>query len=57
MRNVTEIARKSAGLSRRCGACPLHRKGCNLEMNRACFDSFVEFRKDSRKELRQRRRR
>ncbi len=42
MRNVTEIARKSAGLSRRCGACPLHRKGCNLEMNRACFDSFVE---------------
>lgn len=42
MRNVTKIAKKSAGLSQRCNLCPLHRNGCSLEINRACFDSFVE---------------
>lgn len=42
MRNVIKKAKKSAGLSQRCGICPLYQNGCNLEVNRVCFDSFVE---------------
>lgn len=42
MQNVIKKAKKSAGLSQRCGICPLYRNGCNLEIGRACFDSFVE---------------
>lgn len=42
MRNVTKKAKKSAGLSQRCGICPLYRNGCDMKMNRVCFDSFVE---------------
>lgn len=41
MRNVTKIAKKSAGLSRKCSICPLLRR-CTPEINRICFDSFVE---------------
>lgn len=41
MKNVTKIAKKSAGLSQKCSICPLMRR-CTLEIHRACFDSFVE---------------
>lgn len=41
MKNVTKIAKKSAGLSRKCSICPLLRR-CTPEINRICFDSFVE---------------
>ena len=41
MKNVTKIAKKSAGLSQRCLICPLLRS-CTPEINRTCFDSFVE---------------
>ena len=41
MKNVTKIAKKSAGLSQRCSICPLLRS-CTPEISRTCFDSFVE---------------
>lgn len=41
MKNVTKIAKKSAGLSRRCSICPLLKR-CDPEIGRICFDSFVE---------------
>ena len=41
MKNVTKIAKKSAGLSQKCSICPLMQR-CTLEIHRACFDSFVE---------------
>lgn len=41
MKNVTKLAKKSAGLSQRCSICPLMRR-CTLEIHRVCFDSFVE---------------
>ena len=41
MKNVTKIAKKSAGLSQKCSICPLMRR-CTLEIHRICFDSFVE---------------
>ncbi len=48
MKNVTKIAKKSAGLSQKCSICPLMRR-CTLEIHRACFDSFVEgFKKGAR---------
>lgn len=36
MKNVTKIAKKSAGLSQKCSVCPI------MKIHRACFDSFVE---------------
>lgn len=48
MKNVTKIAKKSAGLSQRCSICPLLRS-CTPEISRICFDSFVEgFKKGAR---------
>ena len=48
MKNVTKIAKKSAGLSQKCSICPLMQR-CTLEIHRACFDSFVEgFKKGAR---------
>ena len=48
MKNVTKLAKKSAGLSQRCSICPLMQR-CTLEIHRACFDSFVEgFKKGAR---------
>ena len=48
MKNVTKLAKKSAGLSQRCSICPLMQR-CTLEIHRACFDSFVEgFKKGTR---------
>ncbi len=41
MKNVTKIAKKSAGLSQRCSICPLLRR-CTLEIHRVYFDSFVD---------------
>ena len=41
MKNVTKLAKKSAGLSQRCSIWPLLRR-CDPEINRICFDSFVE---------------
>ena len=41
MKNVTKIAKKSAGLSQKCSVCPIMKR-CTLEIHRACFDSFVE---------------
>lgn len=41
MKNVTKIAKKSAELSQRCSICPLLKR-CSLEIDRICFDSFVE---------------
>ena len=41
MKNVTKLAKKSAGLSQKCSICPLMQR-CTLEIHRACFDSFVE---------------
>lgn len=41
MKNITKIAKKSAGLSRRCSICPLLRR-CTSEISGICFDSFVE---------------
>ena len=41
MKNVTKLAKKSAGLSQRGSICPLLRR-CDPEINRICFDSFVE---------------
>ena len=46
MKNVTKIAKKSAGLSQKCSVCPIMKR-CTLEIHRPCFDSFVEgFKKD-----------
>ena len=46
MKNVTKIAKKSAGLSQKCSVCPIMKR-CTLEIHRGCFDSFVEgFKKD-----------
>ncbi len=48
MKNVTKLAKKSAGLSQKCSICPLMQR-CTLEIHRACFDSFVEgFKKGAR---------
>ena len=48
MKNVTKLAKKSAGLSQKCSICPLMKR-CTLEIQRACFDSFVEgFKKGAR---------
>ena len=48
MKNVTKLAKKSAGLSQKCSICPLMQR-CTLEIHRACFDSFVEgFKKGTR---------
>ena len=48
MKNVTKIAKKSAGLSQKCSICPLMQR-CTLEIHRACFDSFVEgFKKEKK---------
>ena len=48
MKNVTKLAKKSAGLSQKCSICPLMER-CTLEIHRACFDSFVEgFKKGAR---------
>lgn len=41
MKNVTKLAKKSAGFSQRCSICPLMQR-CDPEINRICFDSFVE---------------
>ena len=48
MKNVTKLAKKSAGLSQKCSICPLMQR-CTLEIHRDCFDSFVEgFKKGAR---------
>ena len=41
MKNVTKIAKKSAGLSQRCSICPFLRR-CTPEISKICFDSFIE---------------
>ena len=48
MKNVTKIAKRSAGLSRRCSVCPFLRR-CTPEISKICFESFVEgFKKGSK---------
>ena len=48
MKNVTKLAKRSAGLSQKCSICPLMKR-CTLEIQRACFDSFVDgFKKGAR---------
>lgn len=40
MKNVTKLAKKSAGLSQKCSICPLMKR-CTLEIQRACVANFV----------------
>ena len=40
---LTKAAKRQAGLSQKCEICRLRKEGkCSLEINRECFDSFVE---------------
>ena len=41
MKNVTKLAKKSAGLSQRCSICPLMRR-CTLEIHRVCFEKYIK---------------
>ena len=43
LNGLAQAAHKSAGNSMMCNSCILHKnKMCNMDMNRACYDSHVE---------------
>ena len=51
MKNVTKLAKKSAGLSQKCSICPLMQR-CTLEIHRACFvEGFKKGTKAAEKEI------
>lgn len=43
LNGLTKAAHKSAGNSRMCDNCPLHKnKMCSPDINRACYDSHID---------------
>lgn len=41
LNGITKAAKRACGKSYQCEKCPI-KKSCNLEMMRACFDSFID---------------